>query len=279
VSHTSLSAVLTLTAAIVATGMSAMWLLSLALGDVSIVDVYWGVGFALICWSVAIAAGSWTPRAALLLVLVSVWALRLALHLLRRWRRAGVEDRRYAAMRRKAGAGFARRSLVTVFALQGVLMWLISTPLQLALLDSSTRLRGLGWAGVALFVLGFGCETIADAQLTRFRGASANADRVLDVGLWAWSRHPNYFGEVVAWWGLFLVCVDGTGAWWTIVSPVIVTVLLLRVSGIPLLERGMHKRRPAYAAYVARTSAFIPLPPRRARPDGPSDEFGERSAT
>ncbi len=257
--------VFTLTASIVATAMSAMWLLSLVLGDVSIVDVYWGVGFALICWGVAGAGGIRSPRAALLLALVSAWALRLALHLLLRWRRAGAEDRRYAAMRRKAGATFPLRSLVTVFALQGILMWLISVPLQLALIEPASRIGAPGWAGVTLFVLGFACEAIADAQLARFRAEPSSADRVLDVGLWAWSRHPNYFGEVVAWWGLFLVCVDGTGTWWTIFSPVIVTVLLLRVSGIPLLERGMRRRRPAYAEYVARTSAFIPLPPRRHR--------------
>src|SRR6185369_4024876 len=99
--------------------------------------------------------------------------------------------------------------------------------------------------------------------LTRFRDDPANADRVLDTGLWAWSRHPNYFGEAVLWWGLFLVAVDGMGTWWTIFSPMIVTVLLLRVSGVPLLERGMRRTRPAYADYVARTSAFVPRPPRR----------------
>ncbi len=257
-----------LAATIVAAGMSATWVLSLALRDVSIVDVFWGVGFALITWGITLASGSRSPRTALLLALVSAWTFRLATHLWLRWRRAGAEDRRYAAMRRKAGAAFPLRSLVTVFALQGVLMWLISVPLQLALLDDRRRIGALAWLGVVLFVVGFACEAIADAQLTRFRADAANADRVLDVGLWGWSRHPNYFGEVVLWWGLFLVCVDGTAAWWTIFSPLIVTVLLLRVSGIPLLERGMHRRRPAYAEYVARTSAFVPLPPQRARTNG-----------
>jgi len=252
-----------LTAALIATAMTAVWLLSVALHDVSIVDVFWGLGFLLVCWTVAVATGNSAPAAMLVATLVSLWALRLALHIFARWRRTGTEDRRYAAMRKKAGPAFARRSLVTVFALQGALMWLISVPLQLAIIRATGGIGPLGWMGIVVFALGVAFEAVADAQLTRFRAEAGNVDLVLDVGLWSWSRHPNYFGEVVAWWGLFLVCVDTTGAWWTVFSPTIVTVLLLRVSGIPLLERGMHRRRPAYADYVARTSAFIPLPPRR----------------
>ena len=248
-------------AAAVAAGMVMLWLLSIALADVSIVDVYWGLGFAMIAWIAAWSAPRCSPRAALVLTLVSLWALRLALHLFLRWRRAEGEDRRYAAMRRKAGARFTRRSLVTVFGLQGALMWIVSLPLQLAIVRGNAPLGWLGWLGVTIFAAGWACESIADHQLTRFRATHANAHRVLDTGLWAWSRHPNYFGEVTLWWGMFLVAVEGTGAWWTILSPVIVTVLLVRVSGIPMLEHGMHRRRPEYAEYVARTSAFIPLPP------------------
>ncbi len=253
------------TAAAVAAGMTALWLVSIALVDVSIVDVFWGLGFAAIAWIAWTGTSSparWSPHALIVLALVSLWAARLALHLFRRWRRAAGEDRRYAAMRRKAGARFARRSLLTVFGLQGLLMWIISLPLQLAVARGGTSLGSLGWVGLAIFAAGWGCETIADLQLTRFRSSRDNAGRVLDIGLWAWSRHPNYFGEVVLWWGLFLVAVEGTGAWWTVISPVIVTVLLVRVSGIPMLEHGMERRRPGYAEYVARTSAFVPLPPR-----------------
>jgi steroid 5-alpha reductase family enzyme len=254
-----------LTAAAVAAGMVLLWLLSVALEDVSIADIYWGPGFALISWIAAVAARNWTPRTFLLLALVSVWALRLALHLLLRRRRVGVEDRRYAAMRRKAGRRFVLRSLVSVFALQGAIMWVVSLPLQMAMMGSVAPLRWFGGGGVVLFAVGWICESVADGQLTAFRRDPRNAGRVLDTGLWAWSRHPNYFGEVVLWWGLFVVSVGGSGAWWTIVSPMIVTVLLLRVSGIPLLERGMDKRRPGYADYVDRTSAFMPSPPRRRR--------------
>lgn len=248
----------------VAAAMVGVWLLSIALADVSIVDVAWGLGFAAITWIAWLAPGSdpqRSSRAGLVLGLVSLWALRLALHLFLRWRRAPGEDRRYAAMRRKAGARFVQRSLISVFGLQGMLMWVISLPLQLATRGGGGPLGWMGWLGVAVFAAGWAWETVADLQLTRFRRARVNADRVLATGLWAWSRHPNYFGEVVLWWGLFLVTVEGTGAWWTIVSPVIVTVLLVRVSGIPMLEHGMQRRRPGYAEYVARTSAFLPRPP------------------
>jgi len=263
-----MAAVLTCTAAAVAAAMVALWGLSVVLADVGIVDVWWGPGFAMIAWIAwamrpAPAAGGPAGRAALVLALVTLWALRLATHLFLRWRRSSSEDRRYAAMRRKAGDAFVGRSLRTVFGLQGLLMWIISLPLQLAVVAPGGPPNALGSLGLAVFVLGFAWETIADWQLTRFRRARTNADQVLETGLWAWSRHPNYFGEVVLWWGLFLVTVDGTHAWWTIVSPAIVTVLLVRVSGIPMLEHGMARRRPRYAEYVARTSAFIPLPPAR----------------
>jgi steroid 5-alpha reductase family enzyme len=260
------AALLACTAAAVAVAMVAIWGLSVALADVGIVDVWWGLGFAMIgwiAWAMRPAPAGPAGRAALVLALVTLWALRLATHLFLRWRASPSEDRRYAAMRRKAGAAFVRRSLYTVFGLQGLLMWIISLPVQLAVVAPADPLGTLGLLGIAVFFLGFAWETIADWQLTRFRRTRTNADQVLDTGLWAWSRHPNYFGEVVLWWGLFLVTVDGTHAWWTIVSPAIVTVLLVRVSGIPMLEHGMARRRPRYAEYVARTSAFIPLPPPR----------------
>ncbi|HEY2386810.1 MAG TPA: DUF1295 domain-containing protein [Candidatus Binatia bacterium] len=261
-----MAVVLACTAAAVVVAMVALWGLSIALADVGIVDVWWGLGFAVVAWVAWVmrpvpVAGAPSGRAALVLALVSLWALRLATHLFVRWRASPGEDRRYAAMRRKAGDDFVRRSLRTVFGLQGLLMWIISLPLQLAVVRPGGPLGTLGRLGIAVFLLGFGCETVADLQLTRFRRGRSNADQVLDTGLWAWSRHPNYFGEVVLWWGLFLVTVEGTRAWWTIVSPAIVTVLLVRVSGIPMLEHGMARRRPRYAEYVARTSAFIPLPP------------------
>jgi steroid 5-alpha reductase family enzyme len=263
-----MAAVLACTTAAVAVAMVGLWGLSIALADVGIVDVWWGPGFAMIAWIAwtmrpAPGVGGPAGRAALVLALVTLWALRLATHLFLRWRASSSEDRRYAAMRRKAGDAFVRRSLRTVFGLQGLLMWIISLPLQLAVLAPEGRLGTLGALGVTVFLFGFAWETIADWQLTRFRRTRMNADQVLDTGLWAWSRHPNYFGEVVLWWGLFLVTVDGTRAWWTIVSPAIVTVLLVRVSGIPMLEHGMARRRPRYAEYVARTSAFIPLPSAR----------------
>ncbi len=262
-----MGAVLATTAAAVAIAMVALWGLSIALADASIVDIWWGPGFAMIGWIAWLLRPPTAGRplhAGLLLGLVSIWASRLALHLFLRWRAAAGEDRRYAAMRRKAGAAFVRRSLHGVFGLQGVLMWIVSLPLQLAIAGDGRPIGIVGWTGVALFAAGWLCESIADLQLTAFRRTRANGDQVLDSGLWAWSRHPNYFGEVVLWWGLFLVAVESSRAWWTIVSPAVVTVLLLRVSGIPMLEHGMARRRPRYADYVARTSAFVPRPPRSA---------------
>jgi steroid 5-alpha reductase family enzyme len=266
-----MAVVLACTAAAVAVAMVGLWGLSITLADVGIVDVWWGPGFAMIAWIAWIvgamrpapAAGGLSESAVLVLALVTLWALRLATHLFLRWRASTSEDRRYAAMRRKAGDAFVRRSLYAVFGLQGLLMWIISLPLQLAVVAPGNPLGTLGALGVVVFLFGFAWETVADWQLTRFRRTRTNADQVLDTGLWAWSRHPNYFGEVVLWWGLFLVTVEGTHAWGTIVSPAIVTVLLVRVSGIPMLEHGMARRRPRYAEYVARTSAFIPLPPAR----------------
>lgn len=243
--------------------MLVLWLASLARRDASIVDVWWGPGFAVLASVAAWASASIDARGSLLLACVWLWGLRLGAHLL--WRNHGRgEDPRYAAMRRRHGDRFARVSLVTVFGLQGVLQWFVGLPLLVALLEPGAR--PLGWldaTGVALFAIGLSFETIGDVQLARFRADARNQGQVMDRGLWRYTRHPNYFGDSAAWWGLFAIALSTPVGPFTIASPVLMTYLLLRVSGVALLERSMTRTRPKYQEYVATTSAFFPLPPRR----------------
>ncbi|MBI3783658.1 MAG: DUF1295 domain-containing protein [Deltaproteobacteria bacterium] len=238
--------------------MSAVWLFSLWRRDVSVVDILWGLGFACVALLAHSLAGEGRRRAALLTALTVVWGVRLALYLL--WRNWGQpEDYRYQAMRRHHGERFALVSLVTVFGLQGVLMWLISLPVQLGQLNAPPN--ELGWLdglGLALWLIGFGCETIGDAQLARFKSDPQNKGKVMDRGLWRYTRHPNYFGDALLWWGLYLIAASTPAGRWALFSPILMTGLLLRVSGVPLLERKLVKTRPAYAEYIRRTSSFVP---------------------
>jgi steroid 5-alpha reductase family enzyme len=242
--------------------MVLLWLASLALRDASIVDVWWGPGFALLaCVDLAVTGPH--PRRLLLAALVSLWGLRLGGYLL--WRNHGKgEDPRYVAMRRHHGARFAVVSLATVFALQGVLQTVVSFPIALAMAQPGpASLGALDALGAALFALGLFFEAVGDAQLARFRADPANAGRVMDRGLWGWTRHPNYFGDCCVWWGLGLIGLAAPLGAWGLAGPAVMTVLLLRVSGVALLERTIGRRRPAYAEYAARVPAFIPRPPRR----------------
>jgi steroid 5-alpha reductase family enzyme len=238
----------------------ATWLVSLARRDVSIVDSLWGPMIALAPWAYLAATTQPGPRATLVLALASAWALRLALHIT--WRNRGHgEDRRYQAIRARNEPHFAYKSLYLVFGLQAVLAWIVALPL-MAALDSGQPLGVLDFLGAGLWLSALVFEAVADWQLARFKADPANLGHVMDRGLWAWSRHPNYFGECLAWWGAWLVAV-GAGAAWTVVSPLLMTLLLLRVSGVALLEKDLVERRPAYRDYVARTSAFVPWPPKR----------------
>lgn len=239
----------------------AAWLLSLRLRDVSIVDSFWSLFFAGAAVSYTLLAPITGIRAALTLALLAAWALRLALHVT--WRNWGEgEDRRYQAIRARNQPHFAVKSLYLVFGLQGLLAWVISLPL-LAAIVTPAPLAPLDYAGAALALFGLTFETIADSQLMEFKARPGNRGRVLDRGLWRYSRHPNYFGEFCVWWGFFLIAL-AAGAWWAVVAPLLMSFLLLRVSGVVLLERDIAERRPAYRDYVARTNAFFPGPPRAA---------------
>lgn len=239
-----------------------LWLLSLRLKDASIIDIYWGPGIALVADLSAILLHAGGLRASATLLLVNFWAVRLGAHIFARHRMIG-EDHRYAAMRKKFGRRWWWASLVQVFLLQAILIWFIAAPTVAALLG---RYRPLGWmdlTGFALVVAGLLFETIADFQLARFRLRPANAGKVMDRGLWAWSRHPNYFGEAMLWWGFFLIGYSASGGLWLALSPVLVTILLLHVSGVTLMEETIARRRPAYADYARRVSVFVPWPPKR----------------
>jgi steroid 5-alpha reductase family enzyme len=244
--------------------MVALWVVSVLVRDASIVDLFWGPGFAVTAWTSHLLTPDPTPRAWLVAILVTLWALRLAAHLARRNLGQG-EDSRYRAMRRHHGDRFPLVSLGTVFLLQAGLMWVVSLPLQAVhLRGTEIPLGVLDWLGVALWGVGLTFETVADLQLARFRRTPGQSGQVLERGLWRYSRHPNYFGEFLVWWGFGLIAL-AAGAWWALVGPAVMTVLLLKVSGVTLLESTIVDRRPGYRDYIARTSAFLPWPPRGGR--------------
>ena len=242
--------------------MGIAWVASLVLRDASVADIAWGPCFAAIAWVVLAVGDGDDGRELLLALLVTVWAVRLALHIA--WRHDG-EDPRYVAMRERHGDAFPMRSLWSVFGTQAAIAWVISLPIQVAATDPVPGDFGaLAWAGLALFALGLAFESFADAQLERFKRDPTNKGAVLGSGLWRYSRHPNYFGETCVWWGIWLIALETGSAWWTVMSPLLLTFLLLRVSGVALTERTITSRRPGYAEYIERTSAFVPLPPKRA---------------
>jgi steroid 5-alpha reductase family enzyme len=241
--------------------MTALWPLSMRLRDVSIVDILWAPAFAVLGWSYVVLPPSLAPRGWIALILVTIWGLRLGLHIYARWRRLGHEDYRYAEIRRRNGPNFPWTSLFWIFWLQALLLWMISWPLQAAL-SGARALNVLDGVGAAMIVAGIAMEAVADAQLTRFRADPRNREKVLDAGLWSWSRHPNYFGDFLMWWGFFVMGIAAGGPWWTILGPIAMSALLIHYSGASLMEDTIKDRRPGYADYVRRTSLFIPWPPR-----------------
>lgn len=236
------------------------WLISLVKQDVSIVDALWPLMFIITVWVYAAATPQPGPRAALLLMLVNLWALRLAGYIT--WRNWGEpEDRRYQEIRRRNEPNFAFKSLYLVFGLQAFLAWIISLPL-LGGIATQSPVGLLDGAGVLLWLTGLVFEAGGDWQLARFKADPANRGQVMDRGLWRYTRHPNYFGDFCVWWGFYLIALAG-GAWWSILSPLLMSFFLLKVSGVALLEKDIGERRPAYRVYIARTNAFFPGPPRK----------------
>lgn len=251
-----------ITAAVtIAIVMVSTWIVSVAIRNASIVDIVWGLGFVAVSWVLWARIDGNSGRQGLVAVMVGLWGLRLGGYLAKRNIGHG-EDFRYVLMRRKYGAKFPIISLVTVFGLQGVIMWTVSLPVQFASGDDSPGVGPIAVMGIIVWLIGLAFETVGDWQLARFKADPANQGKVMDQGLWRLTRHPNYFGDAVMWWGVGIVAAEtGSGAI-GLIGPAVMTWFLMRVSGVPMLEKALHKRREGYAEYVARTSAFFPRPPR-----------------
>jgi steroid 5-alpha reductase family enzyme len=253
--------VLAYSAAAVAVLMVVVWAFSIRLRDVSIIDPVWGPAFVLVALVAALAGHGDPARRWLLFAMTAAWGLRLGIHLARRKLVEREEDRRYAAMRERKGDAFTLWSLWAVFGVQGLLVLIVSLPIQVA----ANRPAGLGASivpGVLVFLVGLAFEAIGDEQLRRFKADRENLGKVMDHGLWRYTRHPNYFGDACVWWGIWLLVLPAGGVWWTLLGPAIMTLFLVRISGAAMLERDIGKRRPQYAEYIKRTSGFFPLPPR-----------------
>ena len=239
--------------------MLALWLLSLVLKNSSIVDIFWGAGFVITFWvGTLLVPGGLSARVILLGAIVTIWGLRLSFYILRR--NAGhPEDFRYAKWRQEAGPSWWWRSFFKVFVMQGILLWIISIPLLAAQTSRATN-SALGCydlIAVIIWLTGFAFEAGGDYQLTRFKAESGNKGKLLTTGFWSVTRHPNYFGDAAQWWAFYLIALI-SGAWWTIFSPLIMTYLLRKVSGVALLERTLKETKPGYADYIANTPAFFP---------------------
>lgn len=242
--------------------MVGTWLVSLVKRDASIVDLVWGAGFVLVAWVTFVVADGTTARRVLLTAMVTIWGLRLAGYLT--WRNWGEdEDPRYRAMRRHWGDRFWWVSLGTVFLLQGVIMWVVSLPVQIGQVpDQPDSLGVVEVVGVVVWAVGLFFEAVGDWQLARFKARPENRGQVMDRGLWRYTRHPNYFGDFCVWWGVWVVATATGVGLYGIVGPIVMTVFLMRVSGVTLLEKSIGTRRPGYEAYVRRTNAFFPGPPK-----------------
>jgi len=258
----ALLVVLSLSLLVALAYMTLLWLLSLARKDASIVDVFWGLGFVLLGAVYFALTDGFIGRKILITCLVGVWGLRLSLHILwRNWGRG--EDYRYRRWREQAGERFWWTSLIQVFLLQGLVLWLVSAPILGAqFYDSPDELTIVDLLGAVVWSIGFVFEAVGDWQLARFKGDPANRGKVMRSGLWAYTRHPNYFGDATVWWGCFVIAAATTRGYWTVFGPLLMTGLLLRVSGVSLLERRQVETKPEYRDYIETTSAFVPWFPR-----------------
>jgi steroid 5-alpha reductase family enzyme len=242
------------------------WAIAVAIRDPTFVDSVWALGMGALAVATYLQVWGYRPRQYLLVALCGAWALRLGGHLFLRWRVHG-PDWRYVRMMEKAraerGWGYGQASLRLVFLLQAPLMWIVSLPVQLGQLDCTpARIGWLGWTGAALSAFGIVFETIADAQVTRFRADPANQGKVLDSGLWRWSQHPNYFGDIVTWIGFYLIAAETELGLWALPGPLLLIFILTRFSGGVTYERRLARTRPGYEDYQRRTSSLIPWPPK-----------------
>ncbi|MEE4253588.1 MAG: DUF1295 domain-containing protein [Desulfuromusa sp.] len=241
--------------------MTTVFLLAMKLQDNSIVDIAYGLGFVLIGWSTYLLYGSGQPRQLLLLLLVSVWGLRLATHIGLRKRSEQGEDSRYRQWRESWGKTFVWRSFLQIFMLQGTIIFLVSLPILLVINRPGGELGALDLLGLLIWLIGFIFEAIGDWQLLRFKQNSTNRGKIIQTGLWRYTRHPNYFGEATLWWGIMMIALNSPGGWLAVISPLLINFLLLKVSGIPMLE-SKYQGNAEFAAYKNRTNAFFPWMPK-----------------
>jgi steroid 5-alpha reductase family enzyme len=259
----SVAALAGVTLGVIVVYMTLIWAASLLLHNAGIVDIFWGLGFVVAAITYFVLGDGYDGRGFLVLLCVVLWGVRLSGYIA--WRNLGHdEDYRYRAMRERAGPAFWWRSYFQVFVLQGILLWIISAPLLAAMHNQDPdHLTIVDSIGADVWIVGFVFEAVGDYQLARFKGDPENKGKVMRTGLWRYTRHPNYFGDATIWWGLFIIAAGTPWGWATVFAPIIMTGLLLRVSGVALLERTITKRRPEYADYIESTSAFIPWVPKR----------------
>ncbi len=245
-------------AATIVVMLTCVWVASLVLRDAGIIDMFWGLGYALIALTTLLSSENLSPLAVATGLAVMAWGVRLFTHLLVRWRKEPEEDYRYQNMRKKHGDHFWWRSIFTVFLFQGLLMWLVSMPFMAAFYFAGpAALPGLTIVFLVVALGGLYMETMADIQLTQFR-ATAKKGELLDSGWWKRTRHPNYFGDALFWWGIYGAVVAATPeAIWTIFAPLTMNYLLVKVSGADLLEYRL-KKKPGYTDYMQRTNRFVP---------------------
>lgn len=267
-----IATILLVNVGVMAAGFFVMWLVSIAMKDATLVDAYWGLGTVILAISTYVQVGG-SDRNNLLLGICALWGVRLAVYMT--WRKLSEgPDRRYAKMmdrlKRDKNWGFATAVLISVILTQAPLQYLVSLPVQLGQIDGETTPLGmLAWAGVAVALFGLVFECIADWQLTRFKKNPDNAGKVMQAGLWKYSRHPNYFGEALVWWGLYMVAAETSVGVWSVIGPAFLTWTLMKWSGAPTMENRMRRTKPDYADYIARTSGFVPLPPKKVQPVSP----------
>lgn len=241
-----------------------LWLLSLLIRDASIVDIFWGAGFVITGWVYFFLSPSEIGiRRILFMVLLTVWGLRLAIHIGKRNIGKG-EDFRYRKWREENGTRWWWYSFFQVFLLQGFLMWIIGLPsLAVQYYAGEGGLTWLDYLAVAIWAIGFFFEAVGDWQLGRFKANPANQGKLLTSGVWRYTRHPNYFGDAAQWWGFYLLALATGNGWWTIISPLIMTYLLRNVSGVAMLEKTLKSTKPGFEEYVNTTNAFFPWFPKK----------------
>ncbi|MCF7920813.1 MAG: DUF1295 domain-containing protein [Candidatus Cloacimonetes bacterium] len=251
-----------LTALVIFAYMTLGWFIAQIRKDNSIADIFWGFGFIVVALSSLFCSGYFTPRSIIIALLVMIWGLRLTIHIGgRNWDKR--EDFRYQEMRRRWGKWQVLRAFTDVFVLQGALLYLVGLNIMLVNTSADTGFYVINLLGLAIWLLGFLFEIIGDAQLKSFISKPENKGKLLTTGLWSWTRHPNYFGEATLWWGIAVIAYGSYKGWLLLVSPLVITLLLLFVSGVPLLEK-KYAGRADFQAYKKVTSKFFPLPRKKA---------------